>query len=47
MCRAFRSLGHDVTLFIPRHDEQASDNAARVRAKELFGDPLGFDVVFV
>jgi glycosyltransferase involved in cell wall biosynthesis len=47
MCRAFRALGHEVTLFIPRHTDSVSDTAALVRAKELFGDPLGFEVVFV
>ncbi len=47
MCRAFRALGHTVTLFIPRHADCASDDAAHKRACELFGDPLGFDVVFV
>lgn len=47
MCRAFRTLGHTVTLFIPRHADCATDEAAHNRARELFGDPLGFDVVFV
>jgi len=47
MCRAFRTLGHAVTLFIPRHAEFTTDAAAIVRAQELFGAPLGFEVVFV
>lgn len=47
MCRAFASLGHRVTLFIPRREEFASDSDAMARARELFGDALGFEVVFV
>lgn len=47
MCRAFRAIGHTVTLFIPRHADCATDEAAHARARELFGDPLGFDIVFV
>ncbi len=47
MCRAFKSLGHTVTLLIPRHADCATDGIARDRAAELFGDPLGFNVVFV
>ncbi len=47
MCRAFRALGHAVTLFIPRHADCATDELAHRRARELFGDELGFDVVFV
>jgi glycosyltransferase involved in cell wall biosynthesis len=47
MCRAFASLGHKVTLFIPRREEFSSDQAAMVQAHKLFGDRLGFDVVFV
>lgn len=47
MCRAFRALGHTVTLFIPRHADCPTDETAKKRALELFGDPLGFDVVFV
>lgn len=47
MCRAFQSLGNDVTLFIPRHADFASDSEALSRARELFGSPLGFEVSFV
>jgi glycosyltransferase involved in cell wall biosynthesis len=47
MCRAFASMGHEVLLFIPRSGEFTSDAAAREKARELFGDPLPFDLVFV
>ncbi|MCB9391390.1 MAG: glycosyltransferase family 4 protein [Calditrichaeota bacterium] len=47
MCRAFASLGHEVTLFIPKREEFATRDAALARARELFGDSLGFKVVFV
>ncbi|MBK6764922.1 MAG: glycosyltransferase family 4 protein [bacterium] len=47
MCRSFARLGHDVTLFIPRHADCATDDAALTRARELLGSELGFRVVFV
>lgn len=47
MCRTFALLGHEVTLFIPRHTDCATDETALVRAGELFGGNLGFRVVFV
>lgn len=47
MCRAFAALGHEVTLFIPRHTDCATDEAAHAKAHELFGEQLGFRVVFV
>ena len=47
MCRAFGSLGHDVTLFVPRADEFRTDNLARAAIPEFFGHSLPFDVAFV
>lgn len=47
MCRAFASLGHEVTLFIPRAEKYATDNLARADIPELFGQHLPFEVVFV
>jgi glycosyltransferase involved in cell wall biosynthesis len=47
MCRAFALVGHEVTLFIPRHADCATDDVALARAGELFGGNLGFKVVFV
>ncbi len=47
MCRALASLGHEVTLFIPRADAYQTDNLARADIPELFGEHLSFDVVFV
>lgn len=47
MCRAFASLGHDVTLFIPRAPEYSSDESALHAARSSFGDPLSFHIHFV
>lgn len=47
MCRAFAELGHEVTLFIPRHSDCATDEIALSRARELFGGNLRFRVEFV
>jgi glycosyltransferase involved in cell wall biosynthesis len=47
MCRAFAAQGHEVTLFVPRGTEFKDDEAAHIKARELFGDPLPFQVVFV
>lgn len=47
MCRAFAESGHEVTLYIPRQESFASDDAALYKAENLFGSPLGFNVVFI
>ncbi len=47
MCRAFAALGHEVTLFIPRRNEFDTDETALVQARNLFGEQLGFKIVFV
>ncbi len=47
MCRAFASLGHEVTLFIPRAEKYQTDDLARADIPELFGEHLPFEVVFV
>ncbi|MBI5058619.1 glycosyltransferase [candidate division KSB1 bacterium] len=47
MCRAFALLGHDVTLFVPRNERYADQQAAVQEAGEWFGQPLLFDVVFL
>ena len=47
MCRGFAGEGHDVTLFIPRADQYATDEAAHAAAAQLFGGTLPFNIVFV
>ncbi|MBU1637147.1 glycosyltransferase [bacterium] len=47
MCRAFAVMGHEVTLFVPRGREFTDDESALAKARELFGDPLQFRLVFV
>jgi glycosyltransferase involved in cell wall biosynthesis len=47
MCRTTAQLGHEVLLFVPRSAALATDNEAMVEAGKLFGEPLGFRVVFV
>lgn len=47
MCRAFARIGHDVSLLIPRHADCETNESALQKARELFGNELGFKVVFV
>lgn len=47
MCRAFASLGHEVTLFIPRVESFPDDDSALQETYKLFGAPLGFNLVFI
>jgi glycosyltransferase involved in cell wall biosynthesis len=47
MCRALATLGHRVTLFVPRAPSFATDDSARLAAHTIFGDTLPFHVHFV
>jgi glycosyltransferase involved in cell wall biosynthesis len=47
MCRALASLGHEVTLFIPRAETYSSDAAARADIPRLLGEQLTFEIVLV
>lgn len=47
MCRAFAASGNEIKLFVPRNSEFSDDATAQAKARELFGDPLPFEVVFV
>jgi len=47
MCHAFQTVGHEVTLFIPRSTKYATDEEAYKAAETMFGDPPNFRVIFV